>query len=211
MRHASIWQTSIASRLEELLEDHAVLHVLARRDADRRDLATDARVAEHIVGARRLLDPPRVVRAQHAASRRSPRRRPTPGWRPSSGRRRGRARAGSVPRADRPREVGAHLHLHVREARGQRLAHERLDLVVVVAQPAGGRRVRRIPRGDDLTLARRLSAARVLQELDRLLGRRGHPRCSGSRRSRRAARASCPRGASRAASPRAWPTGPRPR
>ena len=44
--------------LEQLLEDDAVLDVLSGRDADRRDLAPDARVTQDVVGARRLLDPP---------------------------------------------------------------------------------------------------------------------------------------------------------
>ena len=66
IRQASIWQTSIAPRLEQLLEDHAVLNVLARSNADRGHLAADARVAEHVVGTRRLLDPPRIVHAEQS-------------------------------------------------------------------------------------------------------------------------------------------------
>ena len=58
--------------LEELLEHHPVLDVLAGRDADRGDVAADARVAEHVVRARRFLDPPRrgapSVRIQSIAS-----------------------------------------------------------------------------------------------------------------------------------------------
>ena len=50
---------AVANRLglEELFEDHAVLAVLARRDLDRGNGAGDGGVAEHIVWARRLLDP----------------------------------------------------------------------------------------------------------------------------------------------------------
>src|SRR5207248_677069 len=47
-------------RLQELLEDDAVLAVLAGRDADRRDRLRDRRVAEHVVGAGGLLDPVRI-------------------------------------------------------------------------------------------------------------------------------------------------------
>src|SRR6187401_272846 len=52
--------------LEQLLEDDAVLNVFTRCDAYRRDLTTDACVAEDVVRARRLLDPPRVVAAENA-------------------------------------------------------------------------------------------------------------------------------------------------
>src|SRR5207244_12094873 len=47
-------------RLQQLLEDDWVLAGLAGRDADRRDRARDRRVAEHVVRARRLLDPVRI-------------------------------------------------------------------------------------------------------------------------------------------------------
>ena len=52
-----------AARLEQLLEDDAVLHVLARGHADRRDAARDRGVTEDVVGARRLLDPGHVESA----------------------------------------------------------------------------------------------------------------------------------------------------
>src|SRR5256712_11738818 len=44
-------------RLEKLLEDHAVLAVLAGGHADRRDGLRDGGVAEHVVGARGLFHP----------------------------------------------------------------------------------------------------------------------------------------------------------
>src|SRR5689334_18918772 len=47
-------------RLHELLEDHAILALLTSRDADRRDRFRDSRVAEHVVRARGLFDPPGV-------------------------------------------------------------------------------------------------------------------------------------------------------
>jgi len=46
-------------RGQQLLEDNTILHVLASRDADRRDGARDGRVTKHIVGAGRLFNPPR--------------------------------------------------------------------------------------------------------------------------------------------------------
>ena len=55
--------------LHQLLEDHAVRGVLTGRDADRRDRAPDGRVAEHVVGTRRLLDPAQVERLEVAHAR----------------------------------------------------------------------------------------------------------------------------------------------
>src|SRR5207342_1797449 len=52
--------------LHELLEHDAILTLLARRDANRRDGASDGCVAEDVVGTRGLLDPPRVERRQLA-------------------------------------------------------------------------------------------------------------------------------------------------
>ena len=56
-------------RLHELLEDDPILAVLSRGDADRRDGARDRRVAEHVVRARRLLDPPGIEPRQLAHAR----------------------------------------------------------------------------------------------------------------------------------------------
>src|SRR5258708_11599978 len=53
-------------RLHQLLEHHAVLDVLAGRDAARLYRFADAAVAQHVVRAGRLLDPPRVDLGQHA-------------------------------------------------------------------------------------------------------------------------------------------------
>ena len=50
--------------LQQLLEHDAVRRVLTGRDADRRDRAPDRGVAEHVVGARRLLDPPQAERLE---------------------------------------------------------------------------------------------------------------------------------------------------
>src|SRR6266550_3081355 len=59
---AGVWTDRHAElrRLEELLEDHAVLAMLARGHLDRRDGSCDGGVAEHVIGARRLLDPVRL-------------------------------------------------------------------------------------------------------------------------------------------------------
>ena len=51
-------------RLHQLLEDHAVGRVLTGRDPDRCDRSADGRVTEHVVGTRRLLDPPQVERRE---------------------------------------------------------------------------------------------------------------------------------------------------
>ena len=144
-RQASIWQTSIAPAWKQLLEDHAVLHVLAGGDAHGRDLAPDAGVAQDVVGAGRLLDPPGVeARSCAIASIASS----TPhAWLASII----SLRSGpSAPRisAGAPHvvvEVAADLHLDVVEAARDGVAHERLDLGVVVAEPAGRRGVGGVP------------------------------------------------------------------
>ncbi len=51
-------------RLQELLEHHPVLAVLAGGDLDRRHRAGDGGVAEHIVGTGRLLNPPWIEARQ---------------------------------------------------------------------------------------------------------------------------------------------------
>src|SRR5262245_24794934 len=53
-------------RLHELLEHDPILTMLTGRDADRGDGARDCRVAEYVVGARRLFDPPRVELGERA-------------------------------------------------------------------------------------------------------------------------------------------------
>ena len=53
-----------AASLHELLEHHRVVAMLSGGHRDRRDLAGDAGVAEDVVGARRLLDPPGVERGE---------------------------------------------------------------------------------------------------------------------------------------------------
>ena len=51
-------------RLEQLLEDDAVGHVLTGGDLDRRDGSADGGQAENLVRARRLLDPVRIPGTQ---------------------------------------------------------------------------------------------------------------------------------------------------
>ena len=80
---ASIWQTSIAPACSSCLK--------ITRFCTCSPVATwigaiaprDRRVAEHVVRAGRLLDPPRGRTARARSSRRSPRRRPSAGWRRS--------------------------------------------------------------------------------------------------------------------------------
>ena len=57
------------------------------------------------------------------------------------------------------------------EAVGDRLAHEQLHLVVVVAEPAGRRRVGGVAGRHDLGLARRALPPRVAEQVERLLRR----------------------------------------
>ena len=63
-------------------------------------------------------------------------------------------------------EVATHLHLHVGEARRQGFAAECPDLDVVVAEPAGGRRVGGVARGDDHLLASCGFAPRVAEQIE---------------------------------------------
>ena len=60
IRQASIWQTSIASAWKSCLKMTRFWTCSPVATPIGRDLAPDARVAEDVVGARRLLDPPRV-------------------------------------------------------------------------------------------------------------------------------------------------------
>ena len=59
-----------------------------------------------------------------------------------------------------------HLHLHVGEARRYGFADECPDLDVVVAEPAGGRRVGGVARGDDRLLASCGFAPRVAEQIE---------------------------------------------
>ena len=157
--------------LEELLEDDAVRDVLAGGDADRRDLAPDARVAEDVVGARRLFHPPRL----ELGERLRPRDRVVDA--PDLVRVHHQDAVGTEDVADERRaacvrlEVLADLHLDVPEAVVQSCAHERRHLRVVVAEPAGRRRVRRVALGDDLQFALGLAARRRAKEVDGLVRR----------------------------------------
>ena len=57
-RQLSIWQTFDGVGLHELLEEDAILAVLAGGNADAGDFAADAGVAEDVVGAGGLFHPP---------------------------------------------------------------------------------------------------------------------------------------------------------
>ena len=128
-------------------------------------------MSEHVVGARRLLDPPRLVGGEGA--HRFDRLVDAPhlvrvhhqdAVRPELSSDQGGA---AVVRG----EIATHLHLHVGEARPHGFADERLDLGVVVAEPAGGRRVGGVARGDDRLLASCALAPRVAEQIERFPGR----------------------------------------
>src|SRR5262249_31779902 len=129
-------------QLEQLLEDDAVLDMLARRHPHGRDRVADPPVAEDVVGARRRLDPPRPHLRQPAdCVDRLP-----------DAPRLVRVEREPVLRADRladdayaPQialEVAADLHLQVRETLEQRLPRTIRQRRLRIAEPAGGRRVR---------------------------------------------------------------------
>ena len=130
-------------------------------------------MAEHVVGARGLLDPPRLVHAQPAHRR--DRLLDVPDLIGVHHQHAVRAeRAANQPCAPVVGvEVGADLHLHVREARISRFEHERFDLVIPVAEPARRRRVRRVARGDDFALPLDGPRTRGAQDADGLLRRQG--------------------------------------
>ena len=141
-RQQSSWQTSIAPSCSSCLKTHAVLDVLARRDANRCDGVADARwprtssglVGSSIqhgstsagarIGLDRLLDPPRLVGVE---------REQMPG--PD------RSRTIRARRRSRV-EVAADLQLQMREAGVERLARPLRERLLGIAEPAGRGRVR---------------------------------------------------------------------
>ncbi len=156
-------------RLQELLEHDAVGHVLAGRDRDRGDAARDGRVAEDVVGARRLLDPGDVVRSES--------RHPVD-------------RLGDVPalvRVDRDADVRTHrvpgdreatdvvlhgttdLELHLREAVRDGLPAEAVELLVGVPEPAGRRRVGGVAGGEEGFRTGSATRFRVPKDLERVI------------------------------------------
>jgi hypothetical protein len=156
-------------RLQELLEHDAVGHVLAGRDRDRGDAARDGRVAEDVVGTRRLLDPGDVVRSES--------RHPVD-------------RLGDVPalvRVDRDADVRTHrvpgdgeatdvvlhstadLELHLREAVRDGLPTEAVELLVGVPEPAGRRRVGGVAGGEEGFGTSRATRLRVPKDLERVV------------------------------------------
>src|SRR5581483_5178772 len=159
------------AELEELLEDDAVLHVLAGRDAHRRDRRPDALVPEHVVGARRLLDPervdlgqppdrldrlfdtPRLVRVE---------REPTVGT----------DRTAHEPcTAQVVLDVGPHFELQVGEALGESLTGALRQGVLRVPDPACRRRVSGKADGEEDRLALGLRRLVPAEDLERLVTR----------------------------------------
>ncbi len=110
--------------LQQLLEDHPVLDVLAGGDPDRAHRVADGAVAEHVVGRGRLLDPVRIELGEprHPVDRLTD-APPLVGVD-------GDARvvaggdAGDLQPANVGLDVGADLQLQHREAVGDRLADE---------------------------------------------------------------------------------------
>ena len=155
--------------LHELLEDHAVGRVLTGRHAHGRDRAADGRVAEHVVGTRRLLDPAKVERLEvlHARDRLVD----VPHL-IGVGHQRQVADllAHHLAPADVARDVEAHLGLEAAPAVGERLAAEVAHLLLAVAEPPGRREVRGVPVafevGDAIGTCRREGA----QQVERLVG-----------------------------------------
>jgi hypothetical protein len=142
---------------------------LAGRDANRRDRVADALVSEHVVGARRLLDPPWVdlLEPPHRADRLLDAPHLV------------RVEGEPVLRTDclayEPcatnvaLEIPADLHLYVGEPGVDRLPRERRQRRLRVTEPAGGGRVRREALGEHHLLALRLRRLVPAQERQRLL------------------------------------------
>ena len=161
-RQLSIWQKPIASACMSCLKITRFWHVLAGRDADRRDRRGDRGVAQHVVGAGRLLDPPA---ARTAASALHPLDRlvdvpdlvgvhhqlPVRADLLADD----RARGGRRPRGRAPT-----LILKCVQPVGDRLAAEPADLLVGVAEPARRGRVGRDSRRARIS-ARALASRRA--------------------------------------------------
>ena len=168
-RHASSWQTSIASAWKSCLKTTRFWMcspVATRTGAISRRMRACPRMSSGLVGSSihqgscaasvlhrrdRLVDAPHLVGVHHQYPLRPELASDQSGPTVVGG------------------QVAADLHLHVSEARRDGLPNERLDLAVVVAEPAGRGRVRRVARRGDLGLPCRAAASRVAQELERLL------------------------------------------
>src|SRR5581483_676935 len=157
--------------LQHLLEQDPVVPVLATRDADRRDGAADRGVAEDVVGRGRLFHPVRVELPErpdpldglvHAPDLVGVDRDPDVG-------------ADRLPHEAQPplvvAAIGADLELDEVEAFGHRLAAEADKLGVVVAEPAGCRRVGGVAGGEQRRLTLGSAGLGAAQELERLLAR----------------------------------------
>src|SRR5436190_21519510 len=142
--------------LEQLLEDDPVLHVLARRDTHGRHRLADPAMAEDVVGARRLFDPPRIDLREHAD--RLDRLLDTPGLvrverEAMSGADRLTDEAGT---AQIGLEVAADLQLQMREPFEERRLRTFRQRRLRVAQPARRRRIRGEAVAEQVRLALRL-------------------------------------------------------
>ncbi len=160
-------------RLQQLLEDDAVLDVLPRGDLDRAHPAPDRRVPQDVVGARGFLDPPGVVRREPV----DPVDR--------------HADVPALVGVDRDADLGpdglageaeaAHVVLDVRpdleldlgEPLRDRLVGQPDELLVGVPQPAGGRGVSGEPALQQFRAAGGPARFGAAQELQRLLAGQG--------------------------------------
>ena len=163
------------ARLQQLLEHDAVRAVLARGDADAQlaHRLRDRRMPQHVVRARRLLDPPGIERRQLARRARSLRRHPIAGWRRSSACDRGRSPRGRA-RTRRRSSSGGPPTFTLKCVQPSAIAsRQRARIAVVgVAHPADRRRVRRdTPCAAAPLRGRAFVLALPLEELDRFVRR----------------------------------------
>lgn len=159
--------------LQELLEDDPVLHVFAGGHADGADAPGDGGVAEHVVGAGRLLDPVRVVRGERADPLDGGVDVPALVGVDRDGEVGAAHLAGGGEAADVVLEVGADLELDLGEALVEGLLAQAAQLVVVVAEPAGRGGVGRVAVGPQVGDALRLALLALAQELQRLVAGEG--------------------------------------
>ena len=163
------------ARLQQLLEDDAVRAVLAGRDADaeRPHRLRDRRVPEHVVRARRLLDPPRDETAPARATR-SIASSTSHCWFASIISVRSRPISSRTSATRRRSSSGRPPTFTLKCVQPSAIAsrHSARIVVVGVAHPADRRRVGRIARAQQLRLAIALScAAWRSRSLDRFVRR----------------------------------------
>ncbi len=156
-------------RLEHLLEQHAVHAVLARGDADRRDRFADGGMSEHVVGARRLLDPVRIELREVADPVDGLRHIPDLIGVDHQLRVRTDHLARDPESADVLVAVRPDLELHVVVALVDSLLQQPSQLLVAVAEPSGARRVTGVSGIGEFGDARCACGHQLGQQVDRLV------------------------------------------